>query len=572
MKRRLTAIAMVALPLWGCDPATNIIDDAISAGAPRNEDVDDLTIVIPAPSEVESPVPRVPEAAPITVRIAYVAGDQPATVNIQFFIQQPTQAARVRQVAPPVDPGRLVRTTTFQMRPGAMAVDIGPELASRVEIRGSFQDGESLLARTYLFLSEFESPDGSLMTYAIEDPRGGQGDDTGPPTGSEGDREAGDDGDGEDLVVNDDDDGEDEDGENDELPDEVVVGGGVGGGVAIMDCNGNSIADATNIAVGTSQDCNGNGQPDECDIAEGFVEDCNLNGVPDDCDLAMGGSRDFDEDGVPDECGLLVITPNESVATFGQTIQFTATQDVTWETAVAPDGEPDSNPGTIATDGTYAPPPSVDLTAAPVVRIRATSVGTPGLFAIAQVSLLGSTTASPRIQSLLAGPGSPGENPMNVTVSFTAATLLAPGQGNVGGLTLNVTSARPTSRILLPDRGDVGALNLNVTTAEPPVAILIPGTDDTGGLALNTFVSQPPVTGLLPSEGDARELPLNVTVADPPVMILLPGQGSAVLSLNVFVAEPPLIVLLSGPDFVVLPLNVFVADSPVDIDFEEALP
>lgn len=564
LRRRLAAIAMASLPLWGCALETNIIEDAISAGAPRNEDVDDLTVVTPSPSEVESPVPRAPEAAPITVRVAHPSGDQAATINIQFFIHQPVPTARVRQVAPPDEPGRLVRTTTFQMRPGSMPVDIGPELASRVEVRGTFEDGISLHRETYIFPIEFEAPDGSLLTYTIEDTREGQGD-TADPAELVDDQVPNDEivtGDGQDpvdeIVVED----EPEDADENDVP-PIDTGGGTGGGGTIVDCNDNNVEDATDIAAGTSQDCNGNGQPDECEIAEGFVEDCNLNGAPDDCDLADGSSRDFNEDGIPDECGLLVITPIESVATFGQTIRFTATQDVTWETSVSPDGDADNNPGTIAADGTYSPPPSVDLTAAPVVRIRATSIGTPGLFAIAQVSLSGSTTAAPRIESLLSGPGSPGENPMNVTTSLPVTTLLVPGLGNVDGLGLNVTSAQPPTRLLLSGRGDVDELNLNVTTADPPIAVLIPGTDDTDGLSLNTFVSQPPVTSLLPSAGDGGELPLNVTVADPTIMILLPGQGSAVLSLNVFVAEPPLVILLSGPDFLVLPLNVFVADPPV---------
>ncbi len=38
-----------------------------------------------------------------------------------------------------------------------------------------------------------------------------------------------------------------------------------GGGPPIVDCNGNGIADATDIASGTSADCNSNGIPDECD-------------------------------------------------------------------------------------------------------------------------------------------------------------------------------------------------------------------------------------------------------------------------------------------------------------------
>ncbi len=52
---------------------------------------------------------------------------------------------------------------------------------------------------------------------------------------------------------------------------------------AQADCNGNGVADATDIAEGTSQDCNENGVPDECDIAEGTSLDLNSNGIPDEC-------------------------------------------------------------------------------------------------------------------------------------------------------------------------------------------------------------------------------------------------------------------------------------------------
>jgi len=69
------------------------------------------------------------------------------------------------------------------------------------------------------------------------------------------------------------------------------------------DCNGNGVADATDIAGGTSQDCNGNGTPDECDIADGTAEDCNANGIPDSCDVATPGG-DCNNNGVPDACDV----------------------------------------------------------------------------------------------------------------------------------------------------------------------------------------------------------------------------------------------------------------------------
>jgi hypothetical protein len=50
------------------------------------------------------------------------------------------------------------------------------------------------------------------------------------------------------------------------------------------DCNGNGIADATDITNATSLDCNTNGIPDECDLAAGLSRDVNHNHVPDECE------------------------------------------------------------------------------------------------------------------------------------------------------------------------------------------------------------------------------------------------------------------------------------------------
>ncbi len=61
------------------------------------------------------------------------------------------------------------------------------------------------------------------------------------------------------------------------------------------DCNGNGVADATDITNGTSLDLNGNGIPDEC-------EDCNNNQRLDDEDIRLGFSLDLNGNGIPDEC------------------------------------------------------------------------------------------------------------------------------------------------------------------------------------------------------------------------------------------------------------------------------
>ncbi|UCG17025.1 MAG: matrixin family metalloprotease [Phycisphaerales bacterium] len=70
-------------------------------------------------------------------------------------------------------------------------------------------------------------------------------------------------------------------------------------GIALIDCNGNGIQDAQDIAGGTSQDCNGNTVPDECDVSYGTSQDCNGDTVPDECQLT---GNDCNANGVPDEC------------------------------------------------------------------------------------------------------------------------------------------------------------------------------------------------------------------------------------------------------------------------------
>ncbi len=47
---------------------------------------------------------------------------------------------------------------------------------------------------------------------------------------------------------------------------------GGGGGVTLVDCNANGVADALDILAGTSRDCNFNGIPDECE--GGVISDC----------------------------------------------------------------------------------------------------------------------------------------------------------------------------------------------------------------------------------------------------------------------------------------------------------
>lgn len=93
------------------------------------------------------------------------------------------------------------------------------------------------------------------------------------------------------------------------IPDAEDIASGIS-----HDCNTNAIPDSCDITAGTSQDVDSDGVPDECradcnnndipdawEISQGLVPDCNTNQVPDSCDIA-GASDDVDNNGVPDEC------------------------------------------------------------------------------------------------------------------------------------------------------------------------------------------------------------------------------------------------------------------------------
>lgn len=69
----------------------------------------------------------------------------------------------------------------------------------------------------------------------------------------------------------------------------------------LVDCNGNGIHDAFDIALGNVSDCDEDGVPDSCQ-RPGAGGDCNGNGEPDFCDIVSGFSLDANANDVPDEC------------------------------------------------------------------------------------------------------------------------------------------------------------------------------------------------------------------------------------------------------------------------------
>ena len=70
------------------------------------------------------------------------------------------------------------------------------------------------------------------------------------------------------------------------------------------DCDGNGIADLTEISQGTAFDCDGNGQLDSCDLDLGLLDDCDNDGVPDSCAVLAGTVPDCNGNGIPDSCDL----------------------------------------------------------------------------------------------------------------------------------------------------------------------------------------------------------------------------------------------------------------------------
>jgi hypothetical protein len=74
-----------------------------------------------------------------------------------------------------------------------------------------------------------------------------------------------------------------------------------------IDCNGNGLIDACEIAAGSQADCNGNGIPDACDIASGAASDVNGNAVPDSCEWLVGSPA------YPTITSAIAAAPNGSV-------------------------------------------------------------------------------------------------------------------------------------------------------------------------------------------------------------------------------------------------------------------
>ncbi|MHC4695198.1 MAG: FG-GAP repeat protein [Planctomycetota bacterium] len=107
------------------------------------------------------------------------------------------------------------------------------------------------------------------------------------------------------------------------------------------DCNNNGLHDDCDIADGTSDDCNANAVPDECE------EDCNGSGVPDDCDITDGTSEDCNGNGTPDECDILVADCNSNAIPDDCDVVTGSSEDCT-SNGIPDECEPDCNENNVA--------------------------------------------------------------------------------------------------------------------------------------------------------------------------------------------------------------------------------
>ena len=162
----------------------------------------------------------------------------------------------------------VVHLARLHVGPHTTTSIVGPDLAQVIEFTGIDEDGTTLPPETFVFGADTDedTPAVYVISDAGEEEPPLPVDETPQPTDEPSDA---------------DEPQEPEEPEEEEGP----PPGGGGGPAPVIDCNGNGVADATDIAVGTSFDCNLNLVPDECDIAAGTSQDCNRNDIPDECDI-----------------------------------------------------------------------------------------------------------------------------------------------------------------------------------------------------------------------------------------------------------------------------------------------
>jgi YD repeat-containing protein len=223
--------------------------------------------------------------------------------------------------------------------------------------------------------------------------------------------------------------------------------------------------------------------------------------------------------------------PVRALRQFRAVVGETTDQRANWSVNGVPGGN--ALLGTIALDGLYRAPAESPIP--PTVRVRATSVPFPALYAEVDIFVLpapwNAIVATPGdIRVVRPGTGDPGGLPLNIAVARPPdVRMVRPGTGDPDGLPLNITVARPSGvTTVRPGTGDPDGVPLNMTVAQPPhVSAVRPGTGDPDGLRLNMTVAIPPLVTLVrPGTGDPGGLAFNLTVAVPPVIsVVRPGTG-----------------------------------------------
>ena len=222
-----------------------MLRDALAPGADgeaARQTVGDVARARPDPGDPSDTGQPVPLAGTMRARVRNMT-DKSAEVTIRFLLN-----------------GLVVHFARLHVGPHTATSIIGPDLAQVIEFTATDEDGTELPPETFVF--GVDADEDTPAVYVI--------------SAKEEEEEP------EQPVVEDrepsDEPPEAEEPQEPEEPDEEEGPPPAGGGgpPELTDCNDNGIADADDIAAGTSSDCNLNLVPDECDVAAGTTSQTNV--------------------------------------------------------------------------------------------------------------------------------------------------------------------------------------------------------------------------------------------------------------------------------------------------------